>query len=218
MLLQNALADALNNSEWAFPLAECIHIGGFAVGIGSIALVDFRMLNLGLGNEPAARILKYTEPWTLAEAYATAGLDSAFVQEVADAAGSETPSTLRWIAASLSARHMANELAQSTKQMGKLVKAVKKFAYMDRGDVVSVDLAEDIENVLTMLFHKLKKTTIEVKREYDDSLGPVTAYGGELNMVWMNLIKNAVDALGETGTITITTRADGDCAEVERIP
>jgi hypothetical protein len=65
MLLQNAVADALNNSEWAFPLAECIHIGGFAIGIGSIALVDFRLLNLGLRHETAARILKYTEPWTL---------------------------------------------------------------------------------------------------------------------------------------------------------
>jgi hypothetical protein len=65
MLLQNAIADALNNTEWAFPLAECIHIGGFAVGIGSIALVDFRMLNLGLRHETAARILRYTEPWTL---------------------------------------------------------------------------------------------------------------------------------------------------------
>jgi hypothetical protein len=65
MLLQNAIADLLNNSEWAFPLAECIHIGGFAVGVGSIALVDFRMLNLGLRHETAARILRYTEPWTL---------------------------------------------------------------------------------------------------------------------------------------------------------
>jgi hypothetical protein len=65
MLLQNAIADSLNNTEWAFPLAECIHIGGFAVGIGSIALVDFRMLNLGLRHETAARILRYTEPWTL---------------------------------------------------------------------------------------------------------------------------------------------------------
>jgi hypothetical protein len=65
MLLQNAIADALNNTEWAFPLAECVHIGGFAVGIGSIALVDFRMLNLGLRHETAARILKYTEPWTI---------------------------------------------------------------------------------------------------------------------------------------------------------
>jgi hypothetical protein len=65
MLLQNAVADTLNNSEWLFALAECVHIGAFAVSIGSIVLVDFRMLNLGLGQESAARILRYTEPWTL---------------------------------------------------------------------------------------------------------------------------------------------------------
>ena len=65
MLLQNEIADALNNTEWAFPLAECIHIGGMAVGVGSIALVDFRMLNLGLRHETAGRILRYTELWTI---------------------------------------------------------------------------------------------------------------------------------------------------------
>lgn len=65
MVLQNAIADSLNNTEWAFPLAECIHIGGFAVGVGSIALVDFRMLNLGLRHETTARILRYTELWTV---------------------------------------------------------------------------------------------------------------------------------------------------------
>src|SRR5580704_1319431 len=65
MLFQNAIADSLNNTEWAFPLAECVHIGGFAIGVGSIAIVDFRMLNLGLRHETAARILRYTEPWTV---------------------------------------------------------------------------------------------------------------------------------------------------------
>ncbi len=65
MLLQNAFVDALNDVEWAFPLAECVHIGGFAIGVGSIALVDFRMLNLGLRHETAARILRYTELWTI---------------------------------------------------------------------------------------------------------------------------------------------------------
>ena len=65
MPLQNAVADALNNSEWVFALAECVHIGGFAVAIGSIALVDFRMLNLGLRSETAARILRDTELWTV---------------------------------------------------------------------------------------------------------------------------------------------------------
>ena len=65
MLLQNAIGDALNNTEWAFALAECVHIGGFAVGVGSIALVDFRMLNLGLRHETTGRILRYTELWTV---------------------------------------------------------------------------------------------------------------------------------------------------------
>ena len=65
MLLQNAFVDALNDVEWAFPLAECVHIGGFAIGVGSIALVDLRMLNLGLRQETPARILRYTELWTI---------------------------------------------------------------------------------------------------------------------------------------------------------
>jgi len=65
MLLQNAIADALNNHEWTFALAECVHIGSFAVGVGSIALVDFRMLNLGLRHATTERILRYTELWTL---------------------------------------------------------------------------------------------------------------------------------------------------------
>ena len=64
MLLQNSLVDTLNDTEWAFPLAECVHIGGFAIAVGSIALVDFRMLNLGFRDATAARILRYTELWT----------------------------------------------------------------------------------------------------------------------------------------------------------
>jgi len=65
MLLQNAIADTLNDTEWAFPLAECIHIGGMAIGVGSIALVDLRLLNLGFRRETPARILRYTELWTI---------------------------------------------------------------------------------------------------------------------------------------------------------
>ena len=65
MLLQNAVADTLNSAEWVFALAECAHIGGFAVGVGTIALVDFRLLNLGFRSESPARILKYTELWTV---------------------------------------------------------------------------------------------------------------------------------------------------------
>ena len=99
--------------------------------------------------------------------------------------------------------------------MSSLVKAVKTYAYMDRGETVEVDLAEGLEVTLKVLKHKTKHKTIEVVRHYDPTLGKVMVHGAELNQVWTNLLDNAIDAVGEAGTITITTRADGDCAEVD---
>ena len=96
--------------------------------------------------------------------------------------------------------------------MSSLVGAVKSYAYMDRGELVEVDLHEGLETTLVVLGHKLKHTSIEVVRDYDRDLPKLTVRGSELNQVWTNLLDNAIDALGETGTITITTRRDGDCA------
>jgi hypothetical protein len=65
MLMQNAIADALNNTEWAFPLAECFHIPAFALSIGTIALVDLRLMGVVLKRVSTANLLRDTEPWTL---------------------------------------------------------------------------------------------------------------------------------------------------------
>ena len=34
----------LNNNEWSFPLLEIFHILGFALSIGTVAVVDLRLL------------------------------------------------------------------------------------------------------------------------------------------------------------------------------
>ena len=95
--------------------------------------------------------------------------------------------------------------------MSHLVKAIKSYAYMDRGEVVQVDVHEGLENTLTILNHKLKHTSIEVERNYDPTLPRLTVHGAALNQVWTNLIDNAIGALGDSGRLTITTRRDGDC-------
>jgi hypothetical protein len=43
-LQSNAIADLLNNTEWGFAVAECFHIVFFAVAIGTIMIVDLRLL------------------------------------------------------------------------------------------------------------------------------------------------------------------------------
>ncbi len=152
--------------------------------------------------------------WELGEPLSAANLDAEWIGQVHEIAGPVTDGVLRWVAASLTARGLAAELAESTQRMSDLVGAVKSYAYMDRGALVHIDIHEGLETTLTILHHKLKQTKIEVVRAYDRELPEVTVYGSELNQVWTNLIDNAIGALGETGTITISTHRDGDCVEV----
>jgi signal transduction histidine kinase len=57
---------------------------------------------------------------------------------------------------------------------------------------------------------------VEVVRDYDRSIPKISAYPGELNQVWTNLIDNAVDAMGEKGgRLTIRTRREDDRLMVE---
>jgi signal transduction histidine kinase len=153
--------------------------------------------------------------WRLAEPLARARVDEAWLQQVTALAGPATDAALRWVAASLTARTLAQELKDSTERMGSLVGAVKSYAYMDRGGLVEADVHEGLETTLVVLGHKLKHTRIEIVRDYDRSLPKLTVHGSELNQVWTNLLDNAIDALGETGTITIRTSLDGPCILVD---
>jgi hypothetical protein len=62
MLIENPL----NESSLVFPLLECLHIIGFVCGVGTIALVNFRLLGIGLTRKSAAQLWTETFPWTLA--------------------------------------------------------------------------------------------------------------------------------------------------------
>jgi signal transduction histidine kinase len=49
---------------------------------------------------------------------------------------------------------------------------------------------------------------VTVVREYGTEVPMIDAYAGELNQVWTNLIDNAVDAMGESGTLRVATRVE----------
>jgi hypothetical protein len=60
MLIENPLT-----SELAFPVLECFHIVGFAIAIGTVAMVDFRLLGLGMREQTPAQIIRDTGLWTI---------------------------------------------------------------------------------------------------------------------------------------------------------
>ncbi len=60
------MVNPLNESPLAFPLLEYFHILGFICGVGTIALVNFRLLGFGLTGKSAAELWSGTMLWTAA--------------------------------------------------------------------------------------------------------------------------------------------------------
>ena len=61
---QSALATAMRQELWLYPAVEILHIWGFVVLVGSIAMFDLRLLGLSRGI--SVRLLsRHLLPWTL---------------------------------------------------------------------------------------------------------------------------------------------------------
>ena len=149
------------------------------------------------------------EPWKLAPTFASAGLDTAWLDSLRKQLPEDaTICVLPWFEAGLSVDAMLREADDSTGRVSGLVKAIKSYTHMDRTPRQEMDLHEGIENTLKMLGHKTKGTTIV--KEFDPALPKIVGYPGELNQVWTNLIANAGESLGGQGTIRIRTLREDD--------
>jgi len=102
-----------------------------------------------------------------------------------------------------------------------IVRAMKEFSHPGSEGKGAVDINKAIETTISVARNEWKYLA-EMETHLAADLPLVSCHGGQLNQVILNLIVNAVDAirqaLGESpeakGKITITTRRQGDWAEI----
>jgi hypothetical protein len=63
-LLNSPFAYFMNNHEWAFPAVQSLHFIGFALSIGTIAIIDLRLLGLGMRSQTSVELAADLAPWT----------------------------------------------------------------------------------------------------------------------------------------------------------
>src|SRR5258708_15791051 len=63
-LVNSPWSHFINSREWVFPVVQSLHFIGFAMSIGTIAIVDFRLLGLGMRRQLPAQLAADLEPWT----------------------------------------------------------------------------------------------------------------------------------------------------------
>jgi signal transduction histidine kinase len=153
--------------------------------------------------------------WELAPTFVQAGLDVAWLDQVAGAVDSSTlEGAIRWLNYTVETEMLMNEIEDATERISTLVGAARQYSQMDRAAYRVIDVHELLDSTLLMLSRKIGDR-ITVVREYDRSLPSVPAYAAELNQVWTNLIDNAVAAMEGEGTLTIRTARDNDFLLVE---
>lgn len=98
-----------------------------------------------------------------------------------------------------------NDIA--VERMTTLVRSLRTFGRLDRAQLDWSNLHEGIDATLAILAHEL--TEVRIERDYGE-LPPVRCHADQLNQVWSNLVQNALRAMPEGGSLTITTAPDGE--------
>jgi len=122
------------------------------------------------------------------------------------------------------AREIPNALDQSLdglQRVAKIVRAMKEFSHPGSEEKQLVDLNHALEAAVTVASSEWKHVA-EVVMQPEADLPLVQCCVGELNQVFLNLIVNAAHAIADVvgdvsngkGKITITTRRQGEFAEV----
>jgi two-component system NtrC family sensor kinase len=108
---------------------------------------------------------------------------------------------------------LLNESEDGLLRVKKIVQDLKDFSRVDHADWQDADINAGLDSTLNVVMNEVKYKA-EVRKDYA-LLPPVRCIAAQLNQVFMNLIVNAAHAIPERGTITLTTRVEGECVCVE---
>ena len=136
------------------------------------------------------------------------------VKSLEKAASAGEPERLAEIRREFDLDHVLEDLggvldgcAEGVERTTGLVRDLRTFSRLDQADVAAVDLHAALDSTLNLLRSRLIGITVE--RCYGE-LPPVECLAGQINQVFMNLLANAADAVGEGGRITVRTESCAD--------
>ncbi|MCP5066310.1 MAG: GHKL domain-containing protein, partial [bacterium] len=96
-----------------------------------------------------------------------------------------------------------------------LVSDLKAVAAPGQGEQALVDVGAGLRSTLRLLGHRLREAGVEAQLEVEAGLVLVPGDAGGLNQVFLNLLKNAIEAFeGRDGTVSVRARMAEEQLEV----
>ncbi|MBS1690831.1 MAG: histidine kinase [Actinobacteria bacterium] len=157
------------------------------------------------------------DSWQLSPTLAEAGLDTDWLDGVAELVTSATghAGTLRaalgWLTHTVNAELRMYDVADAAGRISTLVAGAKQYSQMDRGAYQSADVHDLLRSTMVMFGDKIGDgKPVSWVCDWDPALPQILCYPGDLNQVWTNIIDNALEAMDGRGTVTLRTAREGD--------
>ncbi|MBI5556733.1 MAG: hypothetical protein HY885_03785 [Deltaproteobacteria bacterium] len=108
-------------------------------------------------------------------------------------------------------RLAVKKIRDQVKRAGSITKRLLSFSRMQEGAPAAVDINHTVEDSILLLEKEAKSNRINITRQYQQDLPAVKTDASQLQQVFLNILNNAVDAIGQDGAIEVrTTRRDGE--------
>jgi signal transduction histidine kinase len=95
---------------------------------------------------------------------------------------------------------------QEINRIAGIVRRLLKFAKPGTEDIQSVQINQILEELLALLRGQLFRSKIDVSVDLAENLPEVSTSTDQMRQVFLNLIKNAEDAMADGGKLTVRTR------------
>jgi len=112
-------------------------------------------------------------------------------------------------------RENLERIAREAERCQKIVQGLLEFARQREPKTESLDINNLVEKTIALLENQASFHNVKIVKRFGRGLPPVCIDAPQIQQVFVNIIMNAAEAMGEKGTLTISTRAVPVAGRVE---
>ena len=94
-----------------------------------------------------------------------------------------------------------------------IVRGLMDFASISQLNMVSQKLTPILDKALMLLKHKLDKNHVQLKKDFPENLPELEIDGNKIEQVFLNLFMNAIDAMPDSGVLSVRQYIKQSAAE-----
>ncbi len=109
---------------------------------------------------------------------------------------------------------LLGSISREVERLAEVTEEYLKFARLPKPQLVPERLNELVEGLLRFVEEEYRQAKIEIQVKLDPAIDSVRADEGQLRQAFLNLLRNALEAMPQGGVLSITTEALGERARI----